>query len=113
MPTKRVAQSSEEDVISAMHEWMNLLSDTVMVVATVCVFIVAPLAKSLRACFWISTLPMALWSALRLFIIIWFKENSPPMMGFVVVPLFAFGYATALRTLVNGVKWLWRKANAR
>ncbi len=62
----------------------------------------APFAKTWRRAIAAVLFVSASWSLLRMFTIIAYREDTPPMFAFVVLPFFTVAYGCALR----GVKIL-------
>ena len=92
-----------------LHAVLLTVGDVVGVLASLNFLFWAPLEKSWRECCMRAAVPVAIWSALRLVTIFYFREPcEAPMIGFIILPLVAMGYATVLRVIVLGVRWVWR-----
>ncbi len=89
-----------------MHSVLLTAGDVVGVLAVLNFLFLAPLESSWRDCSMRAGVPMAIWSALRLTTIIVFRERcEEPMLGFILAPPMAIGYATLVRVVVQGVRW--------
>lgn len=89
------------------QNFLQYLGYALMIVSGVSALIIAPLSKSWLRCFCFAVIPTSIWSLLRIVSISVFREESPPMIGFIVVPIAMFLYATAFRLCVLGAKRLW------
>ncbi|MBN8417726.1 MAG: hypothetical protein J0L73_02275 [Verrucomicrobia bacterium] len=97
-----------------LHAVLLTVGDVVCVLAVLNFLFWAPLEKSWRDCCMRAAVPVAIWSALRLATIIVFREPfEEPMIGFILAPPMAIGYATLVRAIVQGVRWAWRNLARR
>ncbi len=93
-----------------LHSVLLTVGDVVGVLAVLNFLFWAPLESSWRDCCMRAGVPLAIWSALRLVTIFVFREPcEAPMIGFILAPPMAIGYATLVRVVVQGVRWVWRK----
>jgi hypothetical protein len=91
-----------------MHTWLLFLGDALQIVALVA-FLASPFMSTWKKTLVLAIPPVFFWCTLRLTTVIIFKEDSPPMIGFFVAPMFVALYAIILRgtRLVLQKFWRW------
>jgi hypothetical protein len=78
------------------------MGDFIQVLLLFLVVLYAPFAKTWKRAAVVVVATTVVWSICRVITIILFNENSPPMIGFVMMPFLAAFYAFVLR-LIKGV----------
>lgn len=81
-----------------MHSALLWLGDILQVVSFAAI-LAGALMPTWPIALAVGAIPMTIWSVLRVCTIIAFGEDSPPMIGFVLGPVFAVVYVTLLRGL--------------
>lgn len=81
-----------------IHSISLLLGDVLQVTSLVALFAGAFASSWYRAVA-LAVVPLTLWGLLRISTIFVFGENSPPLAGFLVAPVFAAIYVCFLRGL--------------
>jgi len=77
-----------------------LIISFIIGIASICSIIYAPFARSWLRAIIVSFGTTFAWSALRIAMTIFFKEpDSPPLMGFIVLPFFIAVYAVIARSI--------------
>ena len=93
-----------------VHSVLLTLEDVVSVLEVMNFMFWAPLEKSWGLCCLRAAVPMAIWSAMRLAVVACYGEPcEEPMIGFIVAPVLAMGYAVVARVVVVGGRWVWRR----
>lgn len=82
-----------------MQHVLWLLAAVVGILAMASVVVYAPFAKDWLRALLVPFLLTSLWGILRLLAILVFREEQPPMMGFVILPPLFSAYAATARAL--------------
>ena len=103
LPRVQIAPKNEQ-IINMLHTIILHLSNAGWSTATLILIFWAPFVRTWKAFFMTTFVPWAIWGGGRILTIIWFAEDSPPMMGFVAMPFLAFILGIPLRVIVMSVK---------
>lgn len=82
-----------------MHQFLLFIGYGLTAITVFSVLFYAPFARSWQLAFLVPVCFAALWSIARTLSIILYKEEMPPMIGFLFIPLFYGGLGCILRAI--------------
>jgi hypothetical protein len=82
-----------------MHTVAVVIGDVMQAAIALCIFVYAPFARSWQRGVLVTFFVALSWGILRMAIIIFFREPSPPFIAFLAVPCFCALYAVGARLL--------------
>ena len=86
-----------------MKTTLLIISDVTAALIAFSIILYAPLAKNRRRALIVPAVITFIWGVTRTLSITIFREQSPPLIGFVIAPFLSMFFAAAARGLLRGL----------